>query len=253
MDVLRVLEENNDRFAYSLEDLEHYTGPPMESILNDSKDIFRPPHKLGEKEWEFVGEQYAKLEKLRFIWKSGQSHYASATVVVRKRDEKGDYTDFRKCGDYRPLNAETDLDLYELMLIESIFNDMKGAQIFSKLDLRSGYHHMALRAPDCAKTAFWGAQRILWEWCVVPFALKHTPPYFQRQMDKVLAGLPFARCYIDDIVVWSRNLEEHREHLRAVFTRLRFAGLKIHPGKCQFAVDAVDFLGHQVTTEGLQP
>ena len=72
-------------------------------------------------------------------------------------------------------------------------------------------------------------------------------------MDKVLAGLPFAICYIDDIVVWSRNLEEHREHLRAVFTRLRSAGLKIHLGKCQFAVDAVDFLGHRVRAEGLQP
>ena len=251
LDVLRVLEENNDRFAYNFDDLEQYTGLPMQIRLNNSKESFRPPHKLGKKEWEFVGEQCAKLEKLGFIRKSNQSHYASATVVVRKKKENGDYTDLRKCGDYRPLNAETDLDRYQLPLIESIFNDMRGAHIFNKLDLRSGYHQMALRAADRAKTAFWGAQRILWEWCVVPFGLKNAPPYFQRQMDKVLAGLPFARCYIDDIVVWSRNLEEHREHLRAVFTRLRFAGLKIHPRKCQFALDAEDFLGHRVTAEEL--
>ena len=78
-----------------------------------------------------------KLEKLGYIRKSDQSQYASATVVVRKKDEEGNYTDFRKCGDYRPLNAKTTLDRYQLPLIESIFNDMRGAKIFSKLDLRA--------------------------------------------------------------------------------------------------------------------
>ena len=118
---------------------------------------------MGEKEWTFVGEQCEKLEKMGFIKKSYQSHYASATVVVRKKDENGEYTDFRKCGDYRPLNLVTDLDRYQLPLIESIFNDMKGAIFFSKLDLRSGYHQMPLLESDRHKTAFWGAQRILWE------------------------------------------------------------------------------------------
>ena len=126
----------------------------MEIQLNDDKDIFRPPHKLGDKEWTFVSEQCAKLHKLGFIRKSEQTKYASATVVVRKKDDMGNYTDFRKCGDYRPLNAETNLDRYQLPLIESIFNDMKGAKIFSKLDLRSGYHQMCLREEDRAKTAF---------------------------------------------------------------------------------------------------
>ena len=174
-------------------------------------------------------------------------------MVVRKKNEDGNYTDFQKCGDYRPLNTETDLDRYQLPLIDTIFNDMKVAKIFSKLDLRSGYHQMALREADRSKTAFWGAQRILWEWCVVPFGLKNAPPYFQRQMDKVLINMPFARCYIDDIVIWSSNLEEHLKHLSAVFARLRHAGLKVHPGKCAFAVDKIDFLGHCVSAEGLSP
>ena len=133
-----------------------------------------------------MGERCAKLEKMGFIRKSKPSKYASATVVVRKKDEDGNYTNFRKCGDYRPLNLETDLDRYQLPLIETIFNGMKGANIFTKLDLRSGYHQMPLREAHTAKTAFWGAQRMLWEWCVVPFGLKNAPPYFQKQMDKVL-------------------------------------------------------------------
>ena len=96
-------------------------------------------------------------------------------MVVRKKDSEGNYTDFRQCGDYRPLNAETNVDRYPL---PGIFNAIEGATIFSKLDLRSGYHQMPLRPGDRAKTAFWGANRILWEWLVVPFGLKNAPPYF---------------------------------------------------------------------------
>ena len=146
--MLKIQSDNNDRFAYAIEEVKRYTGPPMEIKLNSQKDIFRPPHKLGEKEWAFVGEQCEKLHKMGFIRKSHQSHYASATVVVRKKNENGEYTDFGKCGDYRPLNLETNLDRYQLPLIETIFNDMLGAKVFSKLDLRSGYHQMALLEAD---------------------------------------------------------------------------------------------------------
>ena len=111
---------------------------------------------------------------------------------------------------------------------------------------------MALLEADRSKTTFWGAQRILWEWCVVPFGLKNAP-YFQKQMDKVLINLPFARCYIDVIVIWSATIEQHMTHLTQVFSRLRQVGLKVHPGKCVFAVDKIDFLGHSISAEGLSP
>ena len=88
---------------------------------------------------------------------------------------------------------------------------------------------------------------------MVPFGLKNAPPYFQKQMDKVLINMPFARCHIDDIVIWSTNLEEHLKHLSPVFARSRQAGLKVHPGKCVFAVNQIDFLGHCVSAEGLSP
>ena len=127
--------------------------------------------------------------------------FASATVVVRKKDEDGNYTDFRQCGDYMPLNQETTLDRYPLPNIEYIFNHIGGGTVFSKLDLRSDYHHMPLRVEDRTKTAFWGANRILWEWLVVPFGLKNAPPYFQRRTDHTLRDLRFCRYFIDDIII----------------------------------------------------
>ena len=135
-----MLDNNSDRFAFSLEDIEPFTGEPLRIDLNSYKPIFRPPHKLGQVEWDFVQAQCQKLEALGFIERSTQSMYASATVVVRKKDAEGNYTDFQQCGDYRPLNLETTLDRYPLPGIEDIFNAMGGGTIFSKLDLRSGYH-----------------------------------------------------------------------------------------------------------------
>ena len=161
--VLAMPDANLDRFAFSLEDIELFTGEPLQIHLNSSQPIFRPPHKLVE--WDFVQAQCQKLEALGFIQRSTQPMYASATVVIRKKDAEGNYMDFRQCGDYRPLNLETTLDRYPLPGIEDIFNQIGGATIFSKLDLRSGYHQTPLREEDRSKTAFWGANRIHGWWC----------------------------------------------------------------------------------------
>ena len=72
-------------------------------------------------------------------------------------------------------------------------------------------------------------------------------------MDEVLRGLPFVRCYIDDIVVWSNSLEQHVQHLQQIFQRLQEVGLKVHPGKCVFAADSIDFLGHRILVGKLEP
>ena len=106
-------------------------------------------------EWDFVEAQYKKLEGLGFLQRSTQSLYTLATVVTRKKDKEGNYTDYRQCGDYLPLNQEITLDRYLLTRIEDILNEMGGATIFSRLDLRSGYHRMPLRVEDRIKTAFW--------------------------------------------------------------------------------------------------
>ena len=173
-----MLGDNSDRFAFSMEDIHpaSFTRESMRIDLNSDKPIFRPPHKPSQVEWDFVEAQCKKLEGLGFIQRSTQSMFASATVVVRKKDEAGNYTNFRQCADYRQLNQETTLDWYPLQGIEDIFNQMGEGTIFSKLDLRSGYRQMPLRVEDRVKTAFWGVNRILWEWLVVPFGVKNAPP-----------------------------------------------------------------------------
>ena len=107
-----MLDDNVDKFAFPLEDIkpDDFRGEPMQINLNSDQAIFRTPHKLGEVEWYFVEAHCRKLETLGFIQRSNQSTYASAIVVVRKKDAEGNYTDFWQCGDYRPLNMETTLD-----------------------------------------------------------------------------------------------------------------------------------------------
>ena len=100
-----MLDSNSYRFAFSLEDIEPFTEEPLRIDLNSDKAIFRPPHKLGQVEWDFVQAHCQKLEALGFIRRSTPSMYASATVVVRKKDAEENYTDFRQCGDYRPGGA----------------------------------------------------------------------------------------------------------------------------------------------------
>ena len=133
---------------------------------------------MGKTEWEFVGANCDKLAKQGLIRPSHQSRYAAAIVVVRKRDENGAYTDLRQCGDYRPINSFIEFDRYPLPAIEDISQELQGAAIFNKLDLRSGYHQIPLAEKDKCKTAFWGMSRKLWEWNVVPFGLKNAPPFF---------------------------------------------------------------------------
>ena len=142
--LVRVLEENRGKFALNLKEVGAYTREPMEIEVDTEKPIFTPAHRLSAAEWEFAGKHCEELEKLGMIRPSKENKYASATVGVRKKDEEGQHTDYRHCGDYRPINAHTPLECYPLPRIYDIFRDMKDAKVFCKLDLRQGYHQIPL-------------------------------------------------------------------------------------------------------------
>ena len=130
---------------------------------------------------------------------------------------------------------------------------MKDAKVFSKLDLKRGYHQIPLAEKDKAKTNFWGPNRQLFKWNVVQYGLKNAPPFFQRIMNRKLRGVIYARCYIDDIIMWSADVKLHMGHLRAVLKLLDSKGLRVHPRKCVFGTDTIDFLGYKLTGKGFKP
>jgi hypothetical protein len=130
--------------------------------------------------------------------------------------EKKDGTQ-RMCVDYRALNEVTIKNKYPLPRIEDLFDQLKGARLFSKIDLRSGYHQLRMRLSDIAKTAFTTRYR-LYEYTVMSFGLTNAPAYFMYLMNKVFMEYldKLMVVFIDDILVYSRNEEEHEEHLRLV-------------------------------------
>ena len=211
-------------FAFSLEDLEGYRGKPIHIQLEDDHPIFRRPYRLSASEKAGVQTRCQELLAASLIELSnGES--ARATVTPSHPDVYAHWTQQRRRRDDRPVNRKTKSDRYPMPMPEELFDAVGFSRVFSTLDLRSGYHQLPLLVEDRVKTAFWGVDQDgkdqLYHWKFLPFGLKNAPAEFQRVMDRVLAGLPFARCYIDDVIIFSSSPQEHVRHLQAVFERLQ--------------------------------
>jgi hypothetical protein len=170
-----------------------------------------------------------------------------------KKDEHGNWTAKRPCGDYRPVNRVSLTDHYQLPTPEEIFDALSRSTWFMTLDLRWGYHQVKVAEEDCCKTAFWRLDG-LYEWIVMLFGLKNAPAFFQRIMDSILRTCrDFARCYIDDVIIYSKSFEEHLTHLRATFARIREKGVKLHLKKMKLAMPSVPYSGHEIVPNGTAP
>ena len=133
-----------------------------------------------------------------------------------------------------------------------MYAKLKGTKVFSTIDLRSGYYHIALGKDSRAKTAFvtlFGKYTFL----MVPFGLAQAPAYFQLLMNQVLEGLNFVMTYLDDTIIFSNSEEEHLLHLEEVFHQLREAGLKMKRSKCDFFKSQIHYLGHLISENGSSP
>ena len=158
----------------------------------------------------------------------------------------------RLCVDYRPLNAVTIKNKYPLPRIDILFDQLAGAKIFSKIDLCSGYHQIKIKPCDILKTAF-STRYGLYEYLVVSFGLTNAPAYFMYLMNSVfmLELDKFVVVFIDDILIYSKNVEDHAQHLHIVLQRLRDHHLYAIFSKCEFWLDSVKFLGHTISSEGI--
>ena len=168
-------------------------------------------------------------------------------LLVEKKDGS-----LRMVVDYRALNEVTIKNKYPLPMINDLFDQLQGAKVFSKIDLQSGYHQLKIRQKDIPKTAF-TMRYGLYEYTVMSFGLTNAPAYFMSMMNKVFMEYlhKFVVVFIDDIMVYSKNEEEHKEHLWLVLEKLREHQLYAKFSKCEFWLKEVEFLGHVISGEGI--
>jgi transposase InsO family protein len=222
-----------------IHDVQHHiktTGPPIASRF----------WRLEGAKLEAARKEFKVMEQEGIVQRS-TSPWASPLHMVPKKDGS-----WRPCGDFRRLNLVTEADVYPLPNMLDFSDRIHGCTVFSKIDLRKGYWQIPVRPEDRPKTAVvtpFG----LFEFLRMPFGLRNAGSSFQRMMDRVLADLPFAYCYLDDLRIASPDLEAHKLHLRVVFERLRLFGLVINLEKCVFGVDSFEFLGHVVSSQGARP
>ena len=234
----------------------------MDIDTGDSPPVSSRPYTLPLKHYEWVQREIESLERAGVITKS-MSKWASPIIIVPKKSAPGEPPKRRLCVDFRKVNelqqevitagkTKGQISIHPLPKIDEMYAKLKGAKVFSTIDLRSGYHHIALGKSSRAKTAFvmpFGK----YEFLMVPFGLAQAPAYFQLLMNKVLKGLKFAMMYLDDIIIFSQDKLQHLEHLEIVFSHLQEAGLKMKCSKCDFFKSEIHYLGHLISPEGISP
>ena len=155
------------------------------------------------------------------------------------------------CIDYRRINKVTVKNKYPLPRIEDLFDQLKGAGVFSKIDLRSGYYQLRVKEVDVPKTAF-RTQYDHYEFLVMPFGLTNAPVAFMDLMNRVFRPYQFVVVFIDDILVYSKDAQEHEQHPKIVLQTLGEKKLYVKLRKCDFWLKEISFLVHIVSTEGIR-
>ncbi len=222
-------------------------GPPM-TVDAEGPPIKQRPYRQPMTKRHLVDTEIDKMLETGVI-RPSVSPWASPITLVPKKDGTT-----RFCVDFRKVNARTRKDCYPLPNIQEIFDLVGGARYFTTLDVRAGYWQCELDERDRQKTAF-VCHRGLFEFNRLAFGLANAPGQFQRRMDRILSGLIGKICfiYIDDIVIFSKNAEEHARHVQLVLDRIAAAGLTLKLSKCRFGQTEVDLLGFRLNGEGIAP
>lgn len=221
----------------------------MNIDLENTRPIFSRPRRLS----------FAEKNKLRDIIKGladegiirpSDSEYASPIVLVKKKSGE-----MRMCVDYRSLNKVTKRDNHPIPLIDDCIDYLANKDIFSLLDLKSGFHQVEMGKNSIKYTSFVTPDG-QWEFTKMPFGLKNAPSVFQRYINKIFRDFideGRIKIYLDDLLLGTKTIEEHLELLAQILQRLSEYGLKLQMNKCKFACDEIEYLGFIVSKDGIRP
>ncbi|GJX65615.1 putative reverse transcriptase domain-containing protein, partial [Tanacetum coccineum] len=208
--------------------------------------VARAPYQLAPSEMKELSEKLKELSDKGFI-RPNSSPWGASVLFVKKKNGS-----FRMCIDYRELNKLTVKNRYPLPRIDDLFDQLQGSSVYSKINLRLGYHQLRVREEDIPKTAF-RTRYGHYEFQVMLFGLTNAPAVFMDLMNRVCKPYldKFIIVFIDDILIYSKNKQEHEEHLKLILQLLKKEELYAKFSKCEFWIPKVQFFGHVIDSQGI--
>ena len=230
------------------------TIPESVVSLNTPEGVtsFRRPYPVPLAYHKVVDDQIKEWLENGFIKRAPANvEWNSPLTVVKKTNGKGEVTGYRVCHDPRSINVLLqNIDRMPLPIISELFEELKGATVYSTLDLKSAFNSLKLREDHAHKMAFtWNSVQYIP--IGTPFGIKHVSSVMQRTMSIALENMSFARCFVDDIVIASQSMEEHKIHVTKVIKRLTDVNLKLNPDKCKFFQNKINLLGFRISPRGV--